>query len=218
MDGSVSDLFCCERCQQAWAARRVGAPVELVSPFGHLTLQRLMVEAARAREHEAELYRANVVAVQAARQERATRREDLGASNAPVTMGMDVDLSGNIAASFTHRVEGQPHVVYAVLDETHVWRDEQLAEFVRVHHEAMRARVASMLAGLSPAMVALGEAWRAAAVNIQAFHAALVEAGVVEKPLPVDQRARALALRKRRGTGPQPQQRAPRTINPRRTR
>lgn len=213
MGGSVSDLFCREECQQAWAARRVGADVEPVSPFEHFR-QRHMLTALG----DGDLFFTPVGTDPDLVNSAWTPAGTIRTTDAPVTMGMDVDLNGNIAASFTRRVEGQPHVVYAVLDETHVWRDEQLAAFMRVHHEALRARIAGMVAALSPAMVALGEAWRAASENFKAVHAALVEAGVVEKPLPADPQARALALRKRRNTGPQQQRRAPRAINPRRAR
>jgi len=250
MGDSVSDLFCREKCQKAWAARRVGAAVEPVSPFEHFP----------PRFHPSgDLWplssRAEVFVAPVDTSPGGGDWSRLGTADAPVTMGMD--LTDDIAtASVAYNVDGvvyvdimpdlrrprrgqhmevrgagEPERVTFNGDRwvpTEDWTAalgtpspaDLLAaqEFVRASYDILISRVNATVQDLTPALngtaAAIRSAWQAAAANITAF----VEAGVVEKPLPADPQARALALRKRRNTGPQQQRRAPRAINPRSTR
>lgn len=90
---------------------------------------------------------------------------------------------------------------------------------VQAHWEtfvtSMRADMAALAEAIVPVWEAMKPVLSAASENMLKAFADLERAGLVEKPLPVEPQARALALRKRRNTGPHQQQRAPRAINPR---
>jgi hypothetical protein len=73
---------------------------------------------------------------------------------------------------------------------------------LRESFERMAYLVGQTVAEVSRAFAAAAAVWRAAMPDLDRIRDHLVDAGVIDRPLPTDPRGRALELRRRRSTGP----------------